>query len=762
MDAPRSMDAPRRVADRYRLVEELGRGGMGLVYAARDERLGREVALKTVLAHDAATRERIWREARAAASLSHPNVCQVYDLVEEDGRLFLAMELLDGEPLETRMARGVVPLEETLRIAEGILAALAALHERGIVHRDLKPSNVFLTTHGVKVLDFGLALPLDAPDLRLTTPGTLVGTPRYMAPEQWRAEAVSPRTDLFVAAVLFFEMLAGRAAFPGDSLGEICHAVLASSPPALAGGARVEAVDRVLRRALAKRPEERWPSAATMSTALREARGAALQLDSAQTEQLQARAVTRLMVLPFRLLRPDPEIDFLSFGLADALTVALGGLPQLVVRSSLSAGRADANGAPDLTALAHDAEVDAVLFGTLLRAGDRVRLQTQLVQAPAGTVLAATTAQSTLADVFVLQDELTEAVVRALSLTLSPRDDRRLQEAAPASPRAYELYLRGNDLRAGVGSTSQLIAARDLFRQAVVEDPSFAPAWARLGRTYRVMGKFGHGDPEECRRLATEAFERALRLAPDLPLTHNLYTFLELEQPGGGQRAMLRLLDQVRAGVRDPQIFAGLVAACRLCGLMDASLAADREARRLDPQVRTSVHYTYLLQGEYARAIAADQDEVPGVRWMAMVELGRNDEALAAMREFQRLQLEGADFYWIQSLRGAVEGDREQVRQGISHASIVSFRDPEGLYVNARPGALAGELELAMQLLERAAAGFWAVDTWERDRAWAGLRDDPRFRAALDRVRAGHLEAQRAFAEAGGPQLLGLGPLVGA
>src|SRR5262249_3840159 len=151
---------------------------------------------------------------------------------------------------------------------------------------------------------------------------------------------------------------------------------------------------------------------------------------------------------------------------------------------------------PDLHALASDAEVDAVLFGTLLRAGERVRLQTQLVQVPGGTVLTTATAQATLADVFALQDELTQSVVQALALTLRPRESRRLEEAAPASGRAYELYLRGNDLRAGVGSTSQLVASLELYRGAVAADPAFAPAWARLGRTYRVMGKFGHADGE--------------------------------------------------------------------------------------------------------------------------------------------------------------------------------------------------------------------------------------------------------------------------
>jgi serine/threonine-protein kinase len=764
------MSEPTLVADRYRLLRELGRGGMGLVYVARDERLGRDVALKTLYAvEEGGARDRLWREARAAASLSHPNVCQLFDLVEEGGQLYLAMELLAGESLEARLAGGPLALDEALTIGEGILAALDALHARGIVHRDLKPSNVFLTAHGVKVLDFGLALPLDAGELRLTRPGTLVGTPRYMAPEQWGSQSVTASTDLFVCGALLFEMLAGRPAFDGDTIAGLCHAVVAQQPPALAGGARVEAVDRVLRRALAKAPEERWPSAAAMAAALRAARGASdatagrvpagTELDGARTERLQARAVTRLMVLPFRLLRPDAEIDFLSFGLADALTVALGGLPGLVVRSSLSAAGLH-GGAPDLLAVAREAEVDALLYGTLLRGGDRVRLQTQLVQVPGGTVLASATAQASLADVFALQDELTQTVVAALALHLSPADDRRLRERAPASGRAYELYLRGNDVRATSTSTSQLLQARDLYEQAVEEDPAFAPAWARLGRVYRVMAKYGHdgGDDDgaRCRRLAGEAFERALALDPQLPLAHNLYTYFQVEEPGGALPAMLRLLGQVASGARHPELYAGLVVACRFCGLLEASLAANREARRLDPRAHTSVQYTYLLLGDLVQAMAHDENDTPTVRMMSLAELGRTADALAGLRALESKGLEGGLGAYITAIRASIEGDRAAVLAASAVPLHPRFRDPEGIYINARWVARVGEGEAALSMLAVAARGYWPVSSWERDPAWSSLRDDARFVALLAGVRERQAEAQRAFAAAGGERLLGL------
>src|SRR5947209_4432290 len=200
----------------YAIVRKLGEGGMGVVYAARDERLERAVAVKTMssLASDETARKRFWREARAAASVNHPNVCQIYEIGEEGGELFIAMELLEGEALGERLRGGPLSVSETVPIGLGVLAALSALHARGILHRDLKPSNVFLTAHGVKLLDFGLARPT-SPELArslssatdLTRTGMIVGTPRYMAPEQVTGEAVNARSDLFAAGAILFEML---------------------------------------------------------------------------------------------------------------------------------------------------------------------------------------------------------------------------------------------------------------------------------------------------------------------------------------------------------------------------------------------------------------------------------------------------------------------------------------------------------------------------------------------------------------------------
>src|SRR5215203_4581337 len=352
---------------------------MGIVYAARDPRLDRTVALKMIrrATGDPDAAERLRREARAAASVSHPNICQLYDVGEQDGDFFIAMEYLEGESLATRLARGPVPPREAVPICLAVLAALEALHSRGLMHRDLKPSNIFLSPHGVKLLDFGLACAIDMVDTetRLTQPGTVLGTPQYFSPEQVLGQTIDARSDLFAIGSVLYEMLTGRLPFSGASVPQLAHAIAYEHPPALGGSPAIATIDRVIHKAIAKRPQDRYASAAAMAEDLR----AAVQLVDSSTASNTIRPMTRLIVLPFRLLRSDPEIDFLAFSLPDALTTSLSGLGSLVVRSSLTASSL-ATDTMDLQTIASKADVDAVLTGTLLRANDQVRVTTQLAE----------------------------------------------------------------------------------------------------------------------------------------------------------------------------------------------------------------------------------------------------------------------------------------------------------------------------------------------------------------------------------------------
>ena len=333
------MSSERERVDHYRITRKLGQGGMAVVYAADDERLHRQVAIKMILdvGADATARERFWREARAAAAVNHPHVCQLYDVGETDGQLYIVMELLEGQSLASRLDRGPVDLPEALTITLSILDALDALHERAIVHRDLKPSNVFLTKFGVKLLDFGLARPVPGDQLAtaqdLTLPGSVVGTPAYMAPEQLSGQPSDARADLFTVGIVLYEMITGNSPFAGANMIQTMHAILNDRPPVLTGSSTVDAVDRIIQRSLEKRPAARYQSAREMTDDVRNA----MATSDVSGEVPVARPVTRLVVLPLRVLRSEPETDFMAFGLADAITSSLAVLDSLVVRSSLAA-----------------------------------------------------------------------------------------------------------------------------------------------------------------------------------------------------------------------------------------------------------------------------------------------------------------------------------------------------------------------------------------------------------------------------------------
>jgi eukaryotic-like serine/threonine-protein kinase len=742
-----------QVLRHYRLGQKLGEGGMGVVYEARDERLDRPVALKRVRFQEPSLRERLLREARTAAAITHPNVCQVYELGEENGELYIVMELLAGETLASRIGRGPLPLGEALQTTLGILAALEALHSRGIIHRDLKPSNVFLTQHGVKLLDFGLARPHASASLDsgLTIPGMIIGTPSYMAPETIDNEPVGPLADLFGLGAILFEMLTGKRAFSGETVLEIHNAVAREQPPALVGGADVIGADRVIQRALSKRPEDRYPDAAAMA---RDVREVLRLIDTGPAPRV--RTMTRLIVLPFRVLRPDPEIEFLTYSLPEAISASLAGLETLAVRSSAAAERY-AGERPDLKVIAAEAGVDAVVLGSLLRAADQVRVSIQLVEAPSGTLVTTRTAQVALTDIFQLQDELTRQIVDALAIPLSAHDRQALTQDAPTRPEAYELYLRANHISEDASQVRNLTAARELYRRCLELDPNFAPAWARLGRLHRVMAKFGHASYAEESPRAEQAFRKALELNPDLPLAHNLYTHFEIEEQGRAREAMVRLLRQAEKRGADPELLTGLVVACRFCGLLQASLAADRRARRIDPAVRTSVAYTHWLLGDYQQTMLTDLEAFRGLRHACLWMLGRKTEALEAVRQLESLLAEGAEHWYLMSQRAAFEGDREACVGAARQIIETGFHDPEGLLFAVRDVAYVGATDFALEILTKVVDGGMHCPTpLVRDPWLDSLRTEPEFLRLLRRSEQEHAESLRACRQAGGERLLGV------
>jgi serine/threonine protein kinase/tetratricopeptide (TPR) repeat protein len=763
---------PARIG-RYRIDRELGRGGMGVVYAAHDEQLDRPVAIKTIAgtAPDEEARERFHREARAAARVRHPNVCHIYEIGEDGRDLFIAMELLDGESLGDRLARGPLPLSDAVDVALAILSALDGLHGAGVVHRDLKPSNVFLTPHGVKILDFGLARAVgqgvvetqDSTRIGLTQAGAALGTPAYMAPEQLRGDWTDARADLFALGAVLFEMIMGSRAFQGRTPMEVYHRTLYEQPPALGGSPAAVAVDRVIRRALAKRPEDRFPSASEMGDALRAVR------QVGDTGEARAHAITRLIVLPFRVLRPDPDTDFLAVSLPDAISCALAGVESMVVRSSVAASRF-AGQDLDLRRLADEADVDVALTGSLLRAGEHVRVTAQLVDVPEGTLLWSSSPHVALRDVFQLQDQIVDCIVESLSLSLTAREHRRLKLDVPASPTAYEFYLRGNQLilSQGVTNAEHLTVAREFYERCLQEDPRYAPGWVRLGRCQWLMGK-GGDDPEENVRKAEASFGRALELNPELPLALNLHALLEIDQ-GRAPDAMVRLVARARAGSSQPELYAALVQACRFCGLLEASVAAHERAQQLDRHILTSVDHTWWHLREYDRALEYVTRRHYGevsitnrfMRGVILAEQGRLDEALPALREVEQAKLTEFFRNVVCLYRALHEGQKEE-SLGAAERLLSRALDAETLWQVARVLAYYGDQSRALEVfslsLER---GFIIYRILSRVDPWLdALRPTPEFGALLGEAESRYRAAVAAFEDVGGEQVLGPGAPVG-
>jgi non-specific serine/threonine protein kinase len=743
---------------RYVIVRLLGRGGMGVVYVARDERLGRDVALKMIagLADDTA-RVRFWREARAAASVNHPNMCQVFEVDESNNGVFLTMELLEGESMDRRLLKGAMSPHDVVPIAVGMLGALGALHGRGFVHRDIKPSNVFLTQHGPKLLDFGLARPaivstekVPGDTSQVTDAGMIVGTPQYMAPEQVTGAALDGRTDLYAVGAVIFHMLAGRPPFVGTGP-DVLFAALKEHPPALQGPPAVIAIDRVIRRAMRKNPGERYETAAQMAEEL-----AAVSLSGGTGVVMPVRALTRIIVPPLRIPKNDADVAFLSLGLAEAVSGSLATVNEVVVRAPTLAARW-AEEVIDPRQLAVNADVDLVVSNTLLRSGTQVRITSQLLDASSSTVVGSATVKGSMDDIFALEDALTAAILALLTPHLTPhaarRDAPEVRREVPASPRAFELFLRGSEQ---ARELTQIALARDLFQQALEEDPTFAPAWAGLARCHRVYGKY-YEDRESNDRRAEQAFKRALELSPDLPLAHRYLTHFESEHGRAGD-AIVRLLRHSATNRQDAQLFAGLVHACRYAGLLEASLAAHDEAVRLDPNVATSVEYT-VAHFEPSAAHDARLQASRGSRdgfFFSAVALRDVEKMRGPIAALKDSPVPPAFRRSFEAMLAFVSAPPDIAEEMIEHG-IAAHADPEAWFIFGAMLLRLGRLERGLEVVQSAVTGgFTPVATLARNTAFNSVRSWPAFKLLEEEAARRMRDAQDLFEAGGGPELLGL------
>ena len=707
----------------YEILAPLGAGGMGEVYRARDGRLGREVAIKVLpaeVAGDAERLERFEREARAAAALNHPNILAVHDLGTHEGAPFLVCELLEGETLRDRLRAGrpapAVALGWALQLARGIAAA----HARGVVHRDLKPENLFLTRDGhLKILDFGLAkvsapatVAATAPTVAGTLAGTLLGTAGYMAPEQARGLPADARSDIFAFGAVVYELLAGESAFQRETAADTLAAVLREEPRELAAtplGLPPEVV-RLVRRCLAKRPEDRYQSAADLAFDL-EALAAAPRAAAPD-----AAATASIAVLPFSDLSPGRDQEYFCDGVAEEILNALCCVAGLRVAARTSSFQFR-NTAADVRTIGQRLGVTHVLEGSVRKAGDRLRITVQLVEVDGGYHLWSERYDRGLADVFEIQDEIAQKVALALRGMLSEALRRGQRQAATRNVEAYDYYLRGRQFfyqarRKGMEY------ARQMFERALALDPGYALAWAGLADCSSWLAPWWGNDPEEIRR-GEEASRRAVELAPDLAETH----------ASRGQSLVLarrfaEAEEEFQTALRlQPGLFEALYFFARACfaqGRLEES--ADLFAR--------------------AEAARPEDYQSPLLVTSVLDALGRPDEAEAATRRgvalAQRyLELHPDDSRACYLAGGALVrlGSREEGLALAERALAIDPDEPAVLYNLACVYALAGLPERALDCLEQAVGPLFGLRDWiVHDHDLVSLRGTPRFEAVLARL----------------------------
>ena len=553
----------------YRVLEQLGAGGMGVVYKAHDSRLDRAVALKLLpekLAQQPQALQRLRREARAASALNHPGICTIYDIGEQDGRAFIAMEFIDGETLRSHIKGHPLPLEETLKLGIQIAEALDAAHAEGIIHRDIKPANILVTKRGqAKVLDFGLAKLIPkgvasadedlggaAPEFNSMV-GIISGTPSYMSPEQIRGDDLDPRTDIFSLGLVLYEMATGNQAFGGDTGGMIIEAVLTRRPaPARSINPDIPPkLEEIIDKALHKDREQRYQHAADLRTELQRlqrdidgggrardedpgslqipttrrlsptarqmSRPATVQTGSLRPERV-SKVIDSLAVLPFENASRDPEHEYLSDGITGSLINILATVPKLRVMAQSTVFRYKGR-AIDPQAVGRELNVRAVLTGRMIESGGSLRIGAELVDVATGSQLWGAQYDRKPGDIFVIQDEISNEISGTLRLQLTRAEKKRLTRRHTEDTEAYRLYLKGRH-HWNQWTEQGFYKAIEYFQQAVEKDPRYALAYAGLADSYVLLGWNSYLPPKDAFPQGKMAAMTALRLDPDLGEAH--------------------------------------------------------------------------------------------------------------------------------------------------------------------------------------------------------------------------------------------------
>jgi TolB-like protein/Tfp pilus assembly protein PilF len=782
----------------YRILRKLGGGGMGVVYEAEDLTLGRHVALKFLpenLPGDANAMERLRREARAAASLNHPNICVIHEVGEAGGRQFIVMELMEGQALNQRIQDRPLPLADLLDCGIQIASALEAAHAKGIIHRDIKPANIFVTARGeTKILDFGLAklrpegdgsaTATAAAGDQLTKPGTAPGTLAYMSPEQVRGEELDARTDIFSFGLVLYEMATGRQAFAGNTTGVITDGILNRAPiPAGRVNAQVPPkLEETINKALEKDRKLRYQTASDLRADLQRlkrdsdsahgATGSAVVPSAAARPWWRGRvalgacgaalaavlalgiwygkfrtrgeAIDSLAVLPFANMGGNPDTDYLSDGIAESLIDSLSQLPGLKVTSWSGVSRYKGRNA-DPRAVGRELNVRAVLAGRIVQRGDKLSISAELVEVDDNSHLWGEQYNRALADALPVQQEIAHQIAQKLRLRLDNQQMAQMTKHQTGNPEAYQLYLKGR-FYASKGTREGTEKGIDYLHQAVALDPNYALPYAGIAFSYNWASDWLL-PPIEAMPKAKEAARRAAELDDTLAEAHielgNVAAWYDYDWPLAERefKRALELGPNYAAAHEFYSVFLMMV------GRIDEGLEEARRAEALDsvsPEISYILGYDLYLTRRYAQAITQLRKslDLDSGYWPAYYPLvpaleqeGRFSEAIATLKVARAIE-DASLVLQAELVRAyALSGRRTEAQQELLELLSRAKRSHVSGYILATVYTALGDKAQAFAQLERAhqqRSFFLALI--KVDPELDSLRSDPRFVDVLRRM----------------------------
>jgi TolB-like protein/Tfp pilus assembly protein PilF len=774
----------------YEIVGLLGAGGMGEVYRARDERIGRDVAIKVLPPEFASDPERLRRfeqEARAAGRLNHPNILAVYDVGTFEGAPYIVTELLEGETLRDRLAGGGLTLRKGVEFGVQIAQGLSAAHEKGIVHRDLKPANVFVTNDGhVKILDFGIAK-LVAPRnpgepaqattvVEATEAGATLGTVGYMSPEQVRGQAVDHRSDIFSLGCVLHELFSGRSPFRRDTAADTASAILHGDPAPLPG-AVPRGLNGIIRRCLEKRPEDRFQSARDLAFDLQAAAealaagpvtrpaaqprrllwaGAAglvavaaaslylVVLRGRSAAPVTASQIRSLAVLPLANLSGDPAQEYFSDGMTEELITNLSKISALKVISRTSVMQFKGTKKP-LREIAQALGVDGIIEGSVLRAGDRVRITAQLINAATDTHLWAESYERDMRDVLALQGEVARAVAGEVKAAVTPQEKARLASARPVNPEAYDAYLKG--LHHWYALTpADLDTAQRYFELALAKDPNYALAYAGVSLVWAGRQQMGFTAPSEAAPKAKAAALRAVALDDTVAEAHYALAIVRAWSDWDWSGAEPEFKRAIELNPSFPDARAYYSHYLMNMQRPDEALPQMERALELDPfnallQTLYAVDLLYVRRFDDAiaqarRALQTAPDCPPAncALWWAYEAKGMDNEAFAVAKPLYN------SVYGVREVaealdRGYAEGG---YRVAMRRAADVLAAHARTTYVNPTDVAnlylSGGDKDRALEWLEKGLAARDPNLPYLGVPFYDGVRSDPRFQSLLRRI----------------------------